>query len=114
RLHRGPREVRRADPPASRRGRPDRPGAGLVGEVGPHRQGREDRLLPGRAARHHGHAPGPGERRPAGVPQERELIMPTKTAATSPSASTRVLGGVTVSDSPLIRLAMEYARKRYE
>lgn len=40
--------------------------------------------------------------------------MPTKTAATSPSASTRVLGGVTVSDSPLIRLAMEYARKRYE
>ena len=35
-----------------------------------HHQGRQGHLLPGRAARHHRHAPGPGQRRPARLPAE--------------------------------------------
>ena len=69
RLHRGPQEVRRPDPGPARRGRPDRSRQGLGDEVGEAHQGREGHLLSGRAARHHGHAPGSGQRRAAGVPE---------------------------------------------
>ena len=67
RLHRGPQEVRRPDAGPARRGRPDRARQGLGDEVGPAHQGREGNLLPGRAARHHGHASGSGQRRPIGL-----------------------------------------------
>jgi hypothetical protein len=40
--------------------------------------------------------------------------MHTTTAATSLSGPTRLLGGITVSDTPLIRQAMEYAREHSE
>ena len=46
------------------------PVQGLGEEVGAPHQGREGHLLPGRAARHHGHAPGSGQRRAARVPPE--------------------------------------------
>ncbi len=68
RFHRGSEEVRRPDTGASRRGRPDRSRERLGEEVGPAHQGRQGRLLSGRAARHHGHAPGSDQRRAPRVP----------------------------------------------
>ena len=51
-------------------------------EVGADHQGREGHLLPGRAARHHGHAPGPDQRRPARLPPE--LAATTRQRKDSP------------------------------
>src|SRR5262249_955069 len=86
----------------------DRSREELRPEVGPAHQGREGYLLPRRAARHHRHTSGSDQRGSARLPQG-ELIMPTKTA-TIPSGKTRVLGGITVVDTPVISLAMDLAR----
>src|SRR6266850_5719143 len=114
RFHRGPQEVRCTDFGASRRGRPDRSGEELRHEVSPTHQGREGRLLSERAARPHRHASGPGQPGTARLHQGGQLTMLPTAEPTIMRRRARVLGGVTVVDTPLVTRAMDLARKHSE
>src|SRR5262249_29244039 len=61
---------------------------------------------------HHRHASGSDQRGAARLPQGELTMSPT--TETVPNQNIRVLGGVTVVDSPLIGRAMELARAHSE
>src|SRR4029453_18725971 len=62
---------------------------------------------------HHRHPSGSDQRGAAALPQGKELIMSAATG-TSLGGRARVLGGVTVTDAPVIGRAMELAKDHSE